>query len=425
MKEMNTQKSKRHYAWTIVACCILTSFTTSVIGVSLTNFISPVVADFGIEVHQLTLTSSIQCAVMALLYPVAGKLLNTDKLRYLVPGFLLLMLLGMFLMGSYHSVFGFYISGVMIGAGSAFTQFLALPLIINMWFKEKTGTALGIVVSCGNAFGILFNLLSAQLIVSLGWRNAYHILPIIPLVIAIPYIVLHLKRPEDVGCLPYGAEKAESVRVNKSLDNTWGLTRKQAFAMPMLYLAWCTCLCYSVGSSVPTYTAAFTTMELGKTIQFGSVAASVYSVGAVVGGYLLGRVNDRFGVRAGMLWGAGFMTLGMVGMMGAIQNSAILLPVCFLTGLGGLNMYSVQAPLVARTVVGDKHYSEIWSILMMGNSMIAAFTVAPIGGIYDATGSFRGAFFIGIGTFVAALVFGNLALSMSKAYRTKAEKDGN
>ena len=49
---MNTQKSKRHYAWTIVACCILTSFTTSVIGVSLTNFISPVVADFGIEVHQ-------------------------------------------------------------------------------------------------------------------------------------------------------------------------------------------------------------------------------------------------------------------------------------------------------------------------------------------------------------------------------------
>ena len=45
--------------------------------------------------------------------------------------------------------------------------------------------------------------------------------------------------------------------------------------------------------------------------------------------------------------------------------------------------------------------------------------------IYDATGSFRGAFFIGIGTFVAALVFGNLALSMSKAYRTKAEKDGN
>ena len=112
-------------------------------------------------------------------------------------------------------------------------------------------------------------------------------------------------------------------------------------------------------------------------------------------------------------------------MMASIQNSALLLPVCFLTGLGGLNMYSVQAPLVARTVVGDKHYSEIWSILMMGNSMIAAFTVAPIGGIYDATGSFRGAFFIGIGTFVAALVFGNLALSMSKAYRAKTEKRGN
>ncbi len=72
------------------------------------------------------------------------------------------------------------------------------------------------------------------------------------------------------------------------------------------------------------------------------------------------------------------MTLGMGGLMLSIQNSIFLLPACFLTGFGGLNMYSVQAPLVARTVVGNKHYSEIWAIMMIGNSMIAAFVYAPI-----------------------------------------------
>lgn len=415
---MNREKQKRHYAWTIVICCILIYFTTSVISVSLTNFISPVVKDFGIQVRQIMLTSSIECAVMAVLYPVAGKVLSTKKLQVVVPANLLLMLLGMFLMGSYQSITGFYVSGVMIGIGSAFTQFLAMPLIINMWFKKKTGTALGICVSCGTAFGIIFNILSAQLIVRFGWRNAYHILPLIPLAVAMPYIVTHLKSPQEAGCEPYGAEEETALsRDTEGAEKNWGVTRAQAFRMPMLYLAWATCLCYSIGSSVPTFTATFTTLELGKSVEYGSLAMSCYSIGSVICGYLLGRINDKFGVKAGMLWGFGFMTLGMIGMTLSTKNSAFLLPACFTMGFGGLNMYSVQAPLVARTVVGNKHYSEIWSILMIGNSMIAALLISPIGGIFDMTGTFRGAFLLGSVTFGAALVFGAAALRLSKAYQ--------
>ena len=82
-------------------------------------------------------------------------------------------------------------------------------------------------------------------------------------------------------------------------------------------------------------------------------------------------------------------------------------------------MYSVQAPLVARTVMGDRHYSEIWSILMIGNSMIAALLISPLGGIFDKTGSFTIVFLIGIVTFAAALVVGSIALKMSENYRKK------
>lgn len=415
---MGRKTEKRHYAWTIVVCCVLVYFTTSVVTVSLGNFISPVVNDFGIQVRQLTLTNSIECAVMAVLYPVAGKVLNTKKLSVVVPSALFLMLLGMFLMGSYSSVYGFYLSGVMIGIGSAFTQFLAMPLIINMWFRKKTGTALGICVSCGNAFGIIFNLISAQLIVRVGWRSAYHILPIIPLVIALPYVMTHLKSPAEVGCRPYGAEEADAEALAAAnAGKAWGVTRHQAFRLPMLYLAWMVCLCYSVGSSVPNYIATFSTMELGTSVELGSIASSIYSVGSVCCGFLLGRINDRYGVKAGMTWGMVFMALGMGGLIFSIRNGALLIPACFLTGFGGLNMYSVQAPLVARTVVGDLHYSDIWSVLMIGNSMIAALVYSPIGGIFDATGSFTGAFVLGMVMYTAALVFGIMALNMSRKYR--------
>ena len=419
---MGTKTEKRHYGWTIVVCCVLIYFTTSVVTVSLGNFVSPVVHDFGIQVRQLTLTNSIECAVMAVLYPVAGKVLNTLNPSIVVPSALFLMLLGMFLMGSYHSVYGFYLSGVMIGIGSAFTQFLAMPLIINMWFKKKTGTALGICVSCGNAFGIIFNLISAQLIVKIGWRAAYHILPMIPLVLALPYVMTHLKSPEEVGCRPYGAEETEQEALTVSgSENAWGVTGKQAFHLPMLYLAWLVCLCYSVGSSVPNYIATFATMELGTSVELGSIAASIYSVGSVCCGFLLGKINDRYGVKAGMTWGMVFMILGMGGLTASIGNSALLIPACFLTGFGGLNMYSVQAPLVARTVVGDRHYSDIWAVLMIGNSMIAALVYSPIGGIFDATGSFAGAFALGMAMYTAALIFGVIALNMSRKYRKTHE----
>lgn len=420
---MGTKAEKKHYGWTIVICCVLIYFTTSVVTVSLGNFVSPVVNDFGIQVRQLTLTNSIECAVMAVLYQVAGKVLNTKKLSIVVSSALLLMLLGMFLMGSYSSVYGFYVSGVMIGIGSAFTQYLAMPLIINMWFKKKTGTALGICVSCGNAFSILFNLISAQLIVRTGWRSAYHILALIPLVVALPYVATHLKSPSEVGCRPYGAEEAEAEALADSgAGRAWGVTRKQAFRLPMLYFAWLVCLCYSVGSSVPNYIATFSTMELGTSVELGSIASSVYSVGSVCCGFLLGKINDKYGVKAGMTWGMVFMALGMGGLMLSIQNSALLIPSCFLTGFGGLNMYSVQAPLVARTVVGDRYYSEIWAVLMIGNSMIAALVYSPIGGIYDVTGSFAGAFVLGMVMYATALVFGVIALEMSGKYR-KAHKN--
>ena len=62
---MGTKAEKKHYGWTIVICCVLIYFTTSVVTVSLGNFVSPVVNDFGIQVRQLTLTNSIEQALAA------------------------------------------------------------------------------------------------------------------------------------------------------------------------------------------------------------------------------------------------------------------------------------------------------------------------------------------------------------------------
>ncbi len=89
------------------------------------------------------------------------------------------------------------------------------------------------------------------------------------------------------------------------------------------------------------------------------------------------------------------------------------LPAVFIVGLGN-TMYMVQCPLLARTVVGDKHYSEIWALMMMINSLIGGGLCFTIGLFYDLAGTFRGAFVMGIVLFALAAVLGNISLNMRK-----------
>ena len=94
------------------------------------------------------------------------------------------------MMSSFKSVFVFRFAGALIGGANAFTGLIAIPLIINMWFRKKTGTILGLVIAIGNAATVLYNLLSAQLITSFGWRNAYLILAGMGLLLTVPAIFL-------------------------------------------------------------------------------------------------------------------------------------------------------------------------------------------------------------------------------------------
>ena len=77
-------------------------------------------------------------------------------------------------------------------------------------------------------------------------------------------------------------------------------------------------------------------------------------------------------------------------------------------------MYTVQCPLIARTVLGSRDYSSIWSLMMMGNSLIGAFSFSSIGLFYDKGGSYKGAFIMAIGLYTAAFVIGSVAIGRGR-----------
>lgn len=409
------EKKKMHYAWKVVIAVILIKLGTGgFTAVAMGNFVTPIVTELGCQVSELTTYTNFNAISMALLYTTAAKWLNTRHIGKIMGIACIAEVIGLGLMSTYQTVEMFYISGTIIGIGNAFTGFVAVPIIINMWFKKNNGTVLGSVVAVGTAISVLYSLMTAQLITNLGWRTSYIIMAIAAAVISIPAVFVLIKTPEEVGCKPYGAEETDPAGPTVASGAAeFGLTKKQAFRLPLLYLAWIACVMYSYSCGVAGYVTPFVTMELGQSINFGATVGVCSSLGGTLSSLIVGKLNDRYGVKTGLMWGTVTTAMGYGIMMLSFSNPLFVYPAAFVVGLGN-SMYMVQCPLLARSIVGNKEYSAIWSMMMMINSLIGGGLYSSIGLFYDKLGSFRGAFIMAIGFYIVASILGCISMNQSQ-----------
>lgn len=414
------KNDKKHYAWKVMLACILIKIgidgmTMSAMG----NFVTPIVKELGCGVSALTAYTSINAVAMALLYTTAAKFLNTKNIGKIMGTAALIQVIGLGMMSTYHNVVMFYISGAIIGLAQAFTGFVAIPVVINMWFKKNTGTVLGTVMATGSVATTLYSLLTGQLINHFGWRTSYLIMAAIAAVVTVPAVFAIIRRPQEVGCLAYGAAEAAQTELETSANRRgFSLSKKQAMKLPMFYIAWLACICFSYGSGVAYNTQTFATLELKQSITFGSIVGVALNLGTIFSSLAVGRINDRYGVKAGIGWGVVTTVLGYSMMFMSYRNPVFVLPAVFLVGLGN-TMYTVQCPLLARTVVGDRNYSDIWAVMMVANSIIGGGLCFTIGLFYDLTGTFKGAFVMGSVLFAMAAILGFAAINMSKKLKER------
>ena len=418
---MNQRKMRMHYSSRILLACVLVKIGTAGAVSAITgNFVAPIVREMNSQVSEFTMLMSINAIAMALLYIPASRLLTTKRIGIVMGLASIGEVVGIALMSTYKTVHMFYFSGALIGGCQAFTGFVAIPIVVNMWFKRRTGTVLGIIIAAGSAATIGYGLLSAQLISHFGWRSAYLILAGMALVITVPAVFLIIKSPEEAGTAPYGASaEPKGSLASPGFAEEWSLTRKQAFRLPLLYVGWLACILFSYGSGVAFYITPFTTMELGQSIEFGALAGMFLSFGGILCSLILGVINDKFGVRAGMLWGAVTTTAGYLLMMLSYKNPVNSYYASFVVGLG-MSMYTVQCPLLARSIVGSQHFSNIWPTMMIANSLIGGGLFSTIGLFYDRLGSYKGAFIMASVLFVLAFLVGSVATKRAESLKTQA-----
>ena len=420
---MEKNKPKLHYGFVVAAAIFIEILICGGIFFGASGvFIVPVTASLGIGQGDFSMYLTVQSITMALTMFAAPKLIQRVSYRKINAVSVLLAGGGFALMGFANGVLLLYVGGALIGIGCVFLCYLISGTLLPRWFKRKLGTVMAAVMSGLGVGGIIFNPVIFALINSggvmgfeEGWRSAYVLLGVLVVVVCLPLALFVLRdHPSDKGLAAYGEDTA--AETSSGVRETSGVSKDVAIKSPSFMLYVLMLLCTNLAGGIMTFLPAFASISparLTAGFDLSGMIGSVGMFGAILGGFIIGAANDKFGAQGGALTAGAF---GLAGFILLLCEGATALPM-----LGGAFLYGifyqinqVQMPAMVTTMYGEREYDRIFPVGAAFGPWIGAVSYTIWGFIYDSTGSYTAMLVIGVVLCSVAAVFGPLAVSSSK-----------
>ncbi len=390
----NTEGKKIHYAWFILIACL--GFYSVLVGMLCNTagiFLAPVMNEYGWSRTAASEYLTIWPLVAAVSQPIAGKILQKYNPRYILTAAVSLFCIAFMLTSQATQVWQWNLFGVIYGITATFFMYLAVPVLINTWFKKNVGFNIGLAAAALSLVAAFAAPIAQQIITAHGWQTARLYLGIAAFIFCVPVTYFFVrKNPEMLGLRPYGDGEIIEANKTEALLVDHAVPVKRAAANPAFYLimlmAFIFTVCATFFQQIPTFAAKG---ALGAAA--GAMAVSIIMVGGIIGKFLLGYVSDHFG---SVVAGTVACVCGAAGIFLSFKAGSSLS--LFYVGMSifgiGYAALSVINPMLTKQSFGVKYYSEIYSWII-----IAIFITSSIGPtlwaqIYDRTGGFSLAFII-------------------------------
>lgn len=414
---MEQRKNKLHYAWFILAgCCIMQGATLGLINNCAGVFYSPVCKDLGFELGKLTMYRMLYSISSALALPFVAKSFRKFDVRVVISIAAVIYGGCTALMGTYHELWQWHVTGVIQGIASSFVCMIPAPIILGNWFKKKTGTAVGISAAFSGLIGMIGSSCLGMAIPAFGWRASYIAVGIASTVLVLPVSLFVLRyKPEQMGLLPYGAEENEKAVQTVQASGESSITLKELLRQPEFYIAmaayWTSAAC--------AYLNAFLTpcgIAAGLTLQAAAMMTSLSLLGNMSSKLILGKVSDSLGIIKTFEFSIALAFFGHVllflGSPKTVMTGSLFFGVT-------LPLSSVMMPLFCRIFWKGETYSTAYAYSTMVGTLLGAPFNMWFGTFYDITGDYR----LTIGTSAAMLIM-LTGLIMIEGARLKRAKSG-
>lgn len=383
---------KKHYHWVVMfGCLLMMGAGSGIITSTLGALTRPVCQDLGFRRSEFALYFTITSLTQVVMMPVFGGLFNKFGFRRVAV--ISAIICGCSLLGYSISstLWEFYLFSLLCGLFiNGFTT-MAVGIVMNDWFIDRRGFALGIAY-CGS--GLMSSIMipaSTSIALVIGWRWAYRFLGFVCLAVLLPIITLVIRnKPAEMGLVPYTDRKTSGITA--ATDTNYGLTRPEALKTRAFWFLMLACFGVTLcQGGAHTSTTTFLN-DIGYSAVYAARISSAYMILLTVCKILMGFLFDKLGSLGGSL---------------IIGTACILFPVAArfaeLPGLPWLYAIllaiassggTVMSTILTTNCFGRKDFARIYSIISMAIYAGAAISTPALGLVFDLTGGYNAAWSI-------------------------------
>ncbi|MDP3880206.1 MAG: MFS transporter [Dehalococcoidales bacterium] len=409
------KKPRYFYGWNIVAAAFLAQIAyaeqhSSVLGL----FFRPLQNELGWSRTALAAIQTIARVTEALAAPFVGPLADRFGPRVLMPVGALIVGLAMLGVTQIDFLWQFYLLRSVIGAiGFTLMGSLVTNVAINNWFIRKRGRAVAFAHAGGQLSNIIMTPVTVFVIAASGWRTMFFVFAVVTwLVVLIPSIFLMRRRPEDMGLHPDGIEPSttelESLQALESSagkvppagEATWN--RREVLRTRTFWLLAGAYAIDNMAFQAINISLAPYIQDLGHTDTMVAAVITFRAIIMTTAVFFMGFIAEHAHKR--MVRIAPFLIQSIGAFLFLLAGEPIFLWIAVATY--GLGIIGVS---VTQEVVWANYYGRLNLGMVRSMGYLFAFGFAGSGPIimnfaFDMLGSYRPAFTVIIGLFIAAAI---------------------
>ena len=384
------------YGWYLVGVSLISGAFQTGVGIwGVSVFVSPMEDELGWSRTSFMLALTIRTALTGLLSPAVGPWRDTKN------GPRVLMLVGSIIMGTslmalkyVDNLWQFYLFfGVLGAVGALGSGGILTQTILPKWFIRRRGKALGIASMGGGMGPLFFPIVILGLVTWLGWRDAWFVLGMSALVLLVPLSFLVKTRPEDIGLVPDGIEKAmenDRPTIDPESDpqevREFSFTGRQALNTPAF---WLIIFAFALGGlGQQGFQSNWLPYLEGKAISAntGAWAITVYGVCSVSARIIWGTLADKKSIRHLIVIQSLLTATSVLVLIYVIGPYMLFFFVIFF----GLTMGGsfILRPLIVANYFGREHIGTITGYMRPFQALTGAIGPVVVAAAYDAQGSY-------------------------------------
>lgn len=377
-------------------------------------------ADGSLNTAPFALYITVLYLTMTITSPLAGKLIQKMDIRIILTVSASLVGIGFILMSMYTEIWQFYISGVLLGLGEISILWLAIPTLLNRWFRKNAGFFIGICMAMTGVGGAIWNSLFTALNASgMSYQTIYLIWGIIALATSLPFTLFCVRStPEEVGLTPHGAEVAADGTVEKPR----GLSASKAMRSPVFYVVFIYAgfinLLTIIANQFPSYMR--TLGAAGNVAYDVAVVGGVMSVAVMIAQAIskvaMGGFADK-NARTTMIVAFVAGVAGILLVWLGVQSEIMLYAGACIYGFFFASAV-VLCPIVVRQIFGTREYSEIYSRIQVFVNLAGAFG-ATIWALLGSNFGYTSVFIVGLVLQVVVVACGIVAFGKQKSIQAE------